>query len=336
MCDDLTGGGDVGSQFVSRGLKTRLQRSCDSVEMPPSDTEVWIINTSSRSLSPDDAASRVRKALKALKEFKPDYTYKKIDSTLRGNIGSELEVCLSELNLDYIPVCAAFPAMGRTTLDGVHYVDGKIITDTHYASDASSPVHESNIRKLLTAQMEHPEKIEIKDAVNDKDMLQISLSGKGNFFAGASAWAGFLADTWMASRRNPEPVVFSPVPVLIFSGSLNPVTRQQINYYNKVKKDSSKDFLIMTPSARKSGALKKTARQARKIFLKSYTRALLAGGDTADEFLKELDADSFKVISSPMPGVSLISCRDWLFILKPGGFGEEDTIVRLSSYLGGN
>ncbi len=318
-------------------MKTRLQRSCDKLEIPPADTEVWIINTSSRSLPPADAASRVRKTLKALEEFKPDYIYKKIDSTLRGNIGSELEAVLSELKLEYIPLCAAFPAMGRTTLDGVHYVNGTIITDTHYADDVNSPVREANINKLLASQMEHPGKIMIRDASSDKDMLQLSLREKGNFFAGASAWAGFLVDSWMASKRNPEAVVFSPAPVLIFSGSLNPVTRQQINYYNKVSENSgSKDFLIMTPSYRKSGALKKTARQAEKIFLKSYKRALLTGGDTANEFLKELGVESLKVVSSPMPGISLVSCKDWLFILKPGGFGEKDTIVRLSSFLGGN
>lgn len=326
----------MGSQFVSRGLKTYLSCSMDNLQMPPEDAEVWIINTGSRSLAPKDAASRVKKALQALKEFKVDYIYKKIDSTLRGNIGSELEASLAEMQLDSIPLCAAFPEMGRTTVDGVHYIGGKIITDTQYAKDTNTPVKEADINKLLASQMESPEKINVQDASSPSDMVNICRRGRGSFFAGAAAYAGSLADTWMASKRSPEPVVFSPAPVLIVSGSLNPLTRQQINYYKKAVEDSgSGDMIITTPSRKQSGALKKTVRRAKKIFSKSFTRALLTGGETAEEFLKELGVDNMEIISSPMIGISLAAYEDYLFILKPGGFGKKDILVKLSALLGG-
>jgi uncharacterized protein YgbK (DUF1537 family) len=44
--------------------------------------------------------------------------YKKIDSTLRGNLGSELDALLDTLGHPYALVCPAFPAHGRGLLDG--------------------------------------------------------------------------------------------------------------------------------------------------------------------------------------------------------------------------
>lgn len=336
VCDDLTGGGDIGSQFIVRGLKTRISRSVDDMVPPPPDTEVWIINTGSRALPPRQAGQRVRKALKALKEFSPDYIYKKIDSTLRGNIGSELDASLSEMELDSIPLCAAFPRMGRKTVDGIHYVDGKILAESHYARDAESPVKESDIRVLLSSQMEHPEKIEVLDASTAEDMEKNCAGRGGAFFSGAAAWAGKLADAWMASERKPEPLVFSPAPVLIVSGSLNPVTLRQVEYFkNSAEKSGKEDMIISSSDSGEGSSLKKMLARATKTFFKSYTRAVISGGATASEFLKELGVNEMEVVAAPMEGVSLVAHNENFFILKPGGFGDEEALVKLCAALGG-
>ena len=318
-------------------MKTILACCLDNISFPPEDTEVWIINTQSRSLKSGEAVEKVRRALKLLKEFQPDYIYKKIDSTLRGNIGYELEAAAEEMNLDSIPLCAAFPEMGRTTVKGVHYVNGKTITDTQYASDINAPVKDPDINSLLSSQMEDPKKVRVLDASTSKDMeANCSKEAGSTFFSGASDWAGKLTDAWMASPRKPESVVFAPAPVLVISGSLNPVSIEQINYFKKVKEKDSPDDLIATdPLELKSGALKKMIKKAKKKFLKSYTRALLVGGETSDEFLKEIDVNNMEVVSSPMSGISLVSYRDYFFILKPGGFGKKEALVNLCALLGG-
>ena len=55
--------------------------------------------------------------------------FKKIDSTLRGNIAAETEAVLRAADAT-LAVCApAFPGTGRTTVDGVQYAHGERVGD---------------------------------------------------------------------------------------------------------------------------------------------------------------------------------------------------------------
>jgi len=65
--------------------------------------------------------------------------YKKVDSTLRGNVAAETDAALTASGADLALVAPAFPAAGRTTRDGVHYVDGTPLDETEYADDENGP-----------------------------------------------------------------------------------------------------------------------------------------------------------------------------------------------------
>jgi uncharacterized protein YgbK (DUF1537 family) len=142
VADDLTGAMDSSGYFASLGFSTM-------VILEPSFTsaaDVVVITTNSRAEKPDIASQRVRQAVRNLAGRA---VYKKIDSTLRGNIGVELEAAIEELSSEKAVVAPAFPAVGRTTVGGVLLVDGVPVAETQFASDPILPVKESRIPSLL-------------------------------------------------------------------------------------------------------------------------------------------------------------------------------------------
>ena len=142
VADDLTGAMDSSGYFASLGFST-------VVVLEPSFTsaaDVVVITTNSRAEKSDIAGERVRQAVRNLAGRA---VYKKIDSTLRGNIGVELEAAIAELDSEKAVVAPAFPAVGRTTVDGVLLVNGVPVAGTQFASDPILPVKESHIPTLL-------------------------------------------------------------------------------------------------------------------------------------------------------------------------------------------
>ena len=97
IADDLTGGADAGVQFAKRGLKTLLlpfrgEGRSPLAARPAQD--VLVINTITRGLPPAEAFDILSGLLKGFDPKRFPILYKKIDSTLRGNIGSEIDAIL--------------------------------------------------------------------------------------------------------------------------------------------------------------------------------------------------------------------------------------------------
>jgi uncharacterized protein YgbK (DUF1537 family) len=146
VADDLTGAMDSSGYFARLGFSTVVVLDPDF----SSDATVLVITTNSRAEAPQVARERVRQAMQGMVGRA---VYKKIDSTLRGNIGEELQVAAEAMACEKIVVAPAFPAVGRTTVDGVLLVDGVPVAETQFASDPISPVKESSIPRLLEKSM---------------------------------------------------------------------------------------------------------------------------------------------------------------------------------------
>lgn len=172
VADDLTGAMDSSSYFASLGFSTVVvldpNYSCDAA--------ILVTTTNSRAEDPEVACERVRRAMHGMAGR---VVYKKIDSTLRGNIGEELQVIAEAIASEKTVVAPAFPAVGRTTMDGVLLVNGVPVAETQFASDPISPVKESSIPRLLEQSMDCAvgrvsiEEIEsgpeaLKQAIDDK------------------------------------------------------------------------------------------------------------------------------------------------------------------------
>jgi len=91
----------------------------------------------------------VEKAASLLFEKGYAHVYKKVDSTLRGNIAAELAALEEVYRPEIIVIAPAFPKMNRTTVSGHHYVNGKLITETEFGRDPKTPVTESFLPRML-------------------------------------------------------------------------------------------------------------------------------------------------------------------------------------------
>lgn len=117
IADDLSGAADCAAGFARR-LSTEIV--FDAQTLPPS-AAVVAVDADSRRLDPG-AAAKANSVVLQQCQYANRALYKKIDSTLRGNVASEIAALQALRGLAI--VAPAFPAMGRTTQDSVQLVNG--------------------------------------------------------------------------------------------------------------------------------------------------------------------------------------------------------------------
>ncbi|MBO6259182.1 MAG: four-carbon acid sugar kinase family protein [Succinivibrio sp.] len=149
IADDLTGSADSAVQFVKKGMVSAV--AVPGVSLCTADNcEVLVVDSETRDISATEAFDRVRKTVHDLLALKDDLLiYKKVDSTLRGNIGAELEAAYTALSADFILFSPAFIPSGRTTVDGVQYLNGARLEDTELSRVPKSPVTTSEITEII-------------------------------------------------------------------------------------------------------------------------------------------------------------------------------------------
>ena len=134
---------DTGLQFAKSGLSTVFDLGGASGEY-----DALILSSNSRSLDPDSARSAAQDVAARAKSLGARI-YKKVDSTLRGNIGPELEVALKAVGVQSLVLAPAFPAQGRSTVGGTQYVRGVAISRGEAARDPLAPAIEDHIPTLV-------------------------------------------------------------------------------------------------------------------------------------------------------------------------------------------
>ncbi|MBS4197190.1 four-carbon acid sugar kinase family protein [Lederbergia citri] len=152
IADDFTGANDSGVQLAKKGLRTSVGIHINE-EKDIVNNDVLVMDTNSRSLDPTEAYTRVLKAAQYMFRSGVSHIYKKIDSTLRGNIGIELLAVEEVYEPDIVVIVPAFPKLGRITKEGHHYINGEIITESEFAKDPKTPVNVSYIPDLLYKQV---------------------------------------------------------------------------------------------------------------------------------------------------------------------------------------
>lgn len=128
VADDLTGANDTGHEFAARGYETRVAVDPEAA----SAGDVLVVDTDSRYDASDDAAATVRAAIETTST---DVVYKKVDSTLRGNVAAEVGAALDATGATFALVAPAYPANGRITACGFHLVNGILLTDSEPGED---------------------------------------------------------------------------------------------------------------------------------------------------------------------------------------------------------
>ncbi|MGN0908693.1 MAG: four-carbon acid sugar kinase family protein [Succinivibrio sp.] len=145
IADDLTGASDSAASFASCGLRTIVAFS--DFSSLPQGCDVAVADTESRDIGPERAAMAVRDAASALSSA--GILFKKIDSTMRGSIGAELESALKASSRRFILIAPALPDSGRTTEGGCQLLNGMRLEETELARIPKSPVTTSVITDIL-------------------------------------------------------------------------------------------------------------------------------------------------------------------------------------------
>lgn len=146
VADDLTGATDSGAQLARAGYRVAV--AFHDAPLPPSeDLDAVVVDTDSRQLDPKSARDRVSEVSHQLKDAR--IFYKKIDSTLRGQVAAEIETALQQSGRPNAVIAPAFPGNGRTTLGGVQMVHGEPVHQTQLAKDPITPVRKGHIPSLL-------------------------------------------------------------------------------------------------------------------------------------------------------------------------------------------
>ncbi|HZD67996.1 MAG TPA: four-carbon acid sugar kinase family protein [Actinomycetes bacterium] len=154
--DDMTGANATGALFARRGLRTVCVAEPANLARFAREFDVLVIDIASRHLPAEEAAQRARAAVAASGQVQ--LVIKRVDTTLRGNVGAELDAALEQLRKQsaYARVRAimvpAFPTAGRTTVGGIQLVDGIALTETDAARDPLDPVRSSRVASIVAAQ----------------------------------------------------------------------------------------------------------------------------------------------------------------------------------------
>jgi len=138
VADDLTGAMDTGHRFAERGHGTSVVATAPREEATLNriSSSVVAVNTDTRYVTPDRANNAVRHAVEC---SQATTVYKKVDSTLRGNVEAEVIAALDAADAELALFAPAFPQAGRQTVEGIHYVDGDPVTETEYGDDPNAP-----------------------------------------------------------------------------------------------------------------------------------------------------------------------------------------------------
>ncbi|WP_248926080.1 four-carbon acid sugar kinase family protein [Paenibacillus hamazuiensis] len=150
ISDDLTGACDCGGQLIRYGLDVSVALNGDAEALRVKDAV--IIDTDSRAVSGAEAYERVKKVCERIGNESFDVVYKKIDSTLRGNVGTEINAVYDVFRPDFVIIAPAYPENGRQVIDGVHFLNGKRLHETEVARDPKTPVQDSLVSRLIQTQ----------------------------------------------------------------------------------------------------------------------------------------------------------------------------------------
>ena len=199
IADDLTGSNATCSLFKKIGLRAasilKLQGGISY------DVDVISYSTASRGLDKEEAYNKVSEAIKILKSKDVLVYNKRIDSTLRGNIGTEINAMLDNLEDDRIAVVIpSYPDSGRIVVNKTMLVNGVLLENSDAGKDPKTPIKTSCVESLVQKDIKYSStyftlsdiaqpieeiakkiqeaikksRVLIFDAVNNEDIIKIS------------------------------------------------------------------------------------------------------------------------------------------------------------------
>jgi len=260
IADDLTGANASGVLLIDIGMRmtTSLVNEVDEHWLRQhADSDGIAIPTNSRADHRNIAYEKVNRLGTFFKDQKECTFNKRIDSTLRGNVGAEIDALLDAFDEEHIAfVVPSYPASKRVCIGGFMLVDGVLLQNTSVAKDPKTPVKLSRVKDIIEVQstrkvgeimldtiekgreailsavnayLEDEVKIIVFDALSDEQIDKIATAlydyespyitvGPGPF---VKAISKCKRHTHISEMEN---------KILMVIGSVTELTRQQIRY----------------------------------------------------------------------------------------------------------
>jgi 4-hydroxythreonine-4-phosphate dehydrogenase len=309
VADDLSGAADSAAAAAAAGLNTLVLLEVGSLS---DHAEVLAIDADTRRLRPAEAKAQTARVVQTY--YRPGQTvFKKLDSTLRGNIGAELSAVLDAVNSASGPdagtaiavLAPAFPATGRTTRNGVQLLNGVSLEATSIWQ-REGMTGRAHIPEMLQACHLRPSKIGLDairrgeptlsalmrelaqrcdvlvcDAESDDDLRAVAASsallGRSTVWAGSAGLARCLFGSEHLLRKSSptdrRKLPSIAKPILFVAGTAADLSRRQIW---ELTSNAGVSKVEVSPAALRSGNYAGALRQ----YNASLSAALSAGQDT--------------------------------------------------------
>ncbi|MEO7909898.1 MAG: four-carbon acid sugar kinase family protein [Roseiflexaceae bacterium] len=250
LADDLTGAADCAARCHQAGLAATIR--LPGARLYESGGAICC-TTDSRHLPADLAVRRVHELAAGLGEYAGSIWYKKIDSTLRGHLGQELDALLDALGRSCALVCPAFPAQRRGLADGYLVTDPALVQPMHLPTLLAHQSRRSvaaigladvrggvgQLTERLRAERARGAELLVADALDEADLhmlLEAALFALPDaLLCGSAGLAGTLA---MYAARQSSSVGVAPAALiegaaLLVIGSGSAMAQRQIAYLRR-------------------------------------------------------------------------------------------------------
>lgn len=266
VADDFTGASDIASFFKKAGLETLLINELPKPQMVfPNDIDCIVIALKTRTIEPKEAVRQSLAAFRRLADAGCQKLYFKycstFDSTANGNIGPVIDAVMEAFRIPYTLLCPSLPVNGRTVKNGILYVDGIPLHESHMKDHPLTPMKRSDIAGLMEGQGKYSCRVVnqellteqgealaaqmetagqpvyfVPDYYEDQHGLTIAtVFSQCRFFTGGSGLGGALAQMLGRTARSGsvKPLMYTAGEGLILAGSCSAITLKQIADYQK-------------------------------------------------------------------------------------------------------
>jgi D-threonate/D-erythronate kinase len=318
LADDLTGAADCAGRCHQAGIAATIVLPGARVHESGG---AICCTTDSRHLPADLAARRVRELGAVLGEHAEGIWYKKIDSTLRGHLGQELDALLDTLGRSCALVCPAFPAQQRGLVDGYLVIDPVPAQPVHLPTLLARQSRRSvvtiglddvrggvgRLAARLLAQRARGAELLVADALDEADLqtvLEAALHALPDaLLCGSAGLAGTLATH---AARQPLPHSEAPAlpvegPAVLVIGSGSAMAQRQIAYLRRHQLVAAFEHTAVLPSDTVGDIL---------LHLSAPSPGTAMDGPAARQLAEQLAAAALPLIGAARSGLLVLSGGD--------------------------
>jgi D-threonate/D-erythronate kinase len=369
VADDLTGAADAAAGFLRARLSAIVTWADPVVDsMLTREADVIAVDAGTRALDSTRAGVITTAVVTTMFDSGVTTLFKKIDSMLRGHIGEEVRAAMAAWHPGAIAIVApAFPALGRTTIDGRQRVHGvtldrpavSTLLERHGLRTRNvdlQAIRSGDLRVTLDECVAGGVGAVVCDAETDEDLLVIARTGfhatRGPIWVGTGGLAAAVAGNCAPriSRRLTTVVQRGAgAGILMVVGSASPVAMEQAAALRQVADvvalpatageiaralRQGHDVLVAVEPMQSDREDVEVARQlgeALQPLASDVGGLIVTGGETATQVLRRLGMRALNLREEIEPGVPLsttIGSRALPVVTKAGAFGDAETLVR--------